>query len=34
MTHWIASPMCAIGAAIYEAFRYPVPVLCPFLALT
>lgn len=34
MTQGIASPMCAIGAAIYEAFGYPVPVLCPFLALT
>ena len=29
MTQRIASPMCAIGAAIYEAFRYPVPILCP-----
>lgn len=34
MTHGIASPMGVIPAAIYEAFRYRVPILCPKLALT
>lgn len=34
MTHWIASPMSVIAAAICEAFRYPVPILCPNFTLT